>query len=80
MSYRTMALVAASLLFATQCYAETTTVNTSRSNSYKQTKQTGAVARGPRGGVASVGRTTVVRPDKGSVQLNPQPEPPGKTK
>ena len=106
MPYRAMALVAASLLFATQCYAETTTVKSSKSNTSDRmggggggkgavgktsvrpgvTNTTtggdrmGAVARGPRGGVAAVGRTTVVRPDKGAVQLNPQPEPPGKTK
>jgi hypothetical protein len=35
MSYRAMALVAASLLFATQCYAAKT-INNSKSNSYKQ--------------------------------------------
>jgi hypothetical protein len=39
MPYRAMALVAASLLFATQCYAEN--VNTSKSNTFKQTKQPG---------------------------------------
>jgi hypothetical protein len=41
MSYRAMALVAASLLFATQCYAASTTYNNSRSNNFKQTKQPG---------------------------------------
>ena len=39
MPYRAMALVAASLLFATQSYAAT--VNTSKSNNYKQAPQPG---------------------------------------
>jgi hypothetical protein len=40
MSYRILALVAASVLFATQAYAAKN-LNTSRSNIYKQTTQTG---------------------------------------
>lgn len=41
MPYRAMALVAASLLFATQCYAETKLYNNSKSNTFKQAPQTG---------------------------------------
>jgi hypothetical protein len=42
MPYRAMALVAASLLFATQCWAATTVRGTrSKQNSDKQTTQTG---------------------------------------
>jgi hypothetical protein len=40
MSYRAMALVAASLLFATQCYAAKA-INNGKSNSYKLTTQPG---------------------------------------
>lgn len=40
MPYRAMALVAASFLFATQCNAGTT-LNSNKSNNFKQTKQTG---------------------------------------
>jgi hypothetical protein len=64
MSYRAMALVAASLLFATQCYAEIK--STSKSNSFKAinasdpaavaacTKGGGTVGKDPKGKDACV--------------------------
>jgi hypothetical protein len=62
MPYRAMALVAASLLFATQSYAETA-VKSSKSNSSERMGgggggkgAAGVTTRGPRGGVAAVGR------------------------
>jgi hypothetical protein len=44
-----MALVAASLLFATQCYAETANINANKSNTFKQTNQTGGTKAGTAG-------------------------------
>jgi hypothetical protein len=49
MSYRAMALVAAGLLFATQCYAETANINANKSNTFKQTNQTGGTKAGTAG-------------------------------
>lgn len=48
MPYRAMALVAASLLIATQCYAKP--VNTSKSNTYRQ----GSASSGGGAGVATI--------------------------
>jgi hypothetical protein len=85
MSYRllTAALMAASVVFATQSYAEP--VNTSRSNKLKQTTQPSGDSAA---GVTTVKSSKSNTSDrmggggggKGAVQLNPQPEPPGKTK
>jgi uncharacterized protein YdeI (BOF family) len=77
-----MALVAASLLSATQCYAQTGT-NSDKSDTARM--------GGGGGGKGAVGVTTVKGAKsnssdrmggggggKGAVQLNPQPEPPGR--
>ena len=76
MPYRAMSLVAASLSFATQCYSQTA-----------QSDRMG----GGGGGKGAAGVTTVKSSKsnnsdrmggggggKGAVQLNPQPEPPGR--
>jgi hypothetical protein len=69
--YRAMALVAASLLFATQCYAAKN-LNTSRSNIYRAGSASGG-HHGSGGGGAGV---TQSKPKP--KMLNPQPEPPGR--
>lgn len=56
MPYRAMALVAANLLFATQCYAENTVAQT-RSNTYKQTPQTGSQTKNVGGGKGGAARS-----------------------
>ena len=75
MPYRAMALVAASLLFATQCYAAVK-LNTSRSNIYRAGSTTS-------GGGAGVAKSTNYRMGgggggKGAVKLGPSPELPGR--
>jgi hypothetical protein len=71
MPYRAMALVAASLLFATQCYAAVK-LNTSRSNIYRA----GSTASGHGAGGGGGAGVTQSRPKQ--KMLNPQPEPPGR--
>jgi hypothetical protein len=71
MPYRAMALVAASLLFATQCYAAVK-LNTSRSNIYRAGS---ATSGGHHGGGGGAGVTQSKPKQK---MLNPQPEPPGR--
>ncbi len=71
MPYRAMALVAASLLFATQCYAAVK-LNTSRSNIYRASS---ATSGGHHGGGGGAGVTQSKPKQK---MLNPQPEPPGR--
>jgi hypothetical protein len=89
MSYRllTVTLIAACAVFATQSYAETD-LNASKSNTSKQSskvlKATGAGGGGA--GVTTVKSSKSNTSDrmggggggKGAVQLNPQPEPPGR--
>jgi hypothetical protein len=72
MQYRAMALVAASLLFATQCYA-TVKLNTSRSNIYRA----GSTASGHHG-TGGGGGAGVTQSKPKPKMLNPQPEPPGR--
>jgi hypothetical protein len=94
MSYRllTVALMASGVAFATQSYAETTTVKSSKSNTSDR--------MGGGGGGKGAAGTAIIQPSglpsintttgadrmggggggKGAVQLNPQPEPPGRTK
>ena len=72
MQYRAMALVAASLLFATQCYAAKN-LNTSRSNIYRAGSTTSGGHHGSGGGGAGA---TQSKPKP--KMLNPQPEPPGR--
>jgi hypothetical protein len=69
--YRAMALVAASLLFATQCYAAVK-LNTSRSNIYRAGSTTAAGHHGSGGGAG------VTQSQSKRKMLNPQPEPPGR--
>ena len=71
MQYRAMALVAAGLLFATQCYAAVK-LNTSRSNIYRAGSTTSG---GHHGGGGGAGVTQSKPKPK---MLNPQPEPPGR--
>jgi hypothetical protein len=71
MPYRAMAPVAASLLFATQCYAAVK-LNTSRSNIYRAGS---ATSGGHYGGGGGAGVTQSKPKQK---MLNPQPEPPGR--
>jgi hypothetical protein len=71
MPYRAMALAAASLLFATQCYAAVK-LNTSRSNIYRA----GSTASGHGAGGGGGAGVTQSRPKQ--KMLNPQPEPPGR--
>jgi hypothetical protein len=72
MPYRAMALVAASLLFATQSYAAKN-LNTSRSNIYRAGSTISGGHHGSGGGAAGV---TQSKPKP--KMLNPQPEPPGR--
>jgi hypothetical protein len=80
--YLTVALMASSVAFATECYAAKN-LNTSRSNIYRE----GA----PKAAAGPTARATTVKSSKsnssdrmggggakGGVQLNPQPEPPGR--
>jgi hypothetical protein len=71
MPYRAMALVAASLLFATQSYAAKN-LNTSRSNIYRA----GSTASGHQG--SGGGGAGVTQSKQKPKMLNPQPEPPGR--
>jgi hypothetical protein len=90
MSYRllTVALMASGVAFATQSYAETATVKSSKSNTSDR--------MGGGGGGKGAAGTAIIQPSglpnstttsdrmggggggKGAVQLNPQPEPPGR--
>ena len=72
MQYRAMALVAASLLFATQCYAAVK-LNTSRSNIYRA----GSTTSGHHG-TGGGGGAGVTQSKPKPKMLNPQPEPPGR--
>jgi hypothetical protein len=72
MPYRAMALVAASLLFATQCYAAVK-LNTSRSNIYRA----GSATSGHHG-TGGGGGAGVTQSKQKPKMLNPQPEPPGR--
>jgi hypothetical protein len=58
MRYRAMALVAASLLFATQCYAAVK-LNTSRSNIYRAGSTTSGGHHGGGGGAGAAKSTTL---------------------
>jgi hypothetical protein len=71
MSYRVMALVTASLLFATQCYAEA--VKGSKSNNFRQGSATSGGGAGKTTDASRMGGGG----GKGAMKLNPQPEPPG---
>jgi hypothetical protein len=66
-----MALVAASLLIATQCYAAVK-LNTSRSNIYRSGAAAGHHGTGGGGGAG------VTQSKQKPKMLNPQPEPPGR--
>ena len=86
MSYRllTVALMASGVAFATQSYAETTTVKSSKSNTSDRMGGGGGGkgAAGTAIGLPSINTGTDRMGGggggKGAVQLNPQPEPPGR--
>jgi hypothetical protein len=65
--------MAASLLFATQCYAAVK-LNTSRSNIYRA----GSTTSGGHHGTGGGGGAGVTQSKTKPKMLNPQPEPPGR--